>query len=252
MLDRAVERTEDRERATGVPDADQRHADALPRWAVWKHEAYGTTFEPRSDTVRGIHVSELDGTWRLADALDPDDALQTGPAVGLLQPANVVGGGDAAGLDAAVALRHRLVVGDAEIGEVPCRLLGEEHPDTLTSRSNLAGTLYAQGDLAGARGHLEDLAQIGLQRAAEAIAREVGIDRVFAEVLPGDKASYVAKLQEEGYRVVCAANGLDADRLLSEQRLDAALIDIRMPGMTGFELYEAIHERDKRVRVIFI
>ena len=33
---------------------------------------------------------------------------------------------------------------------------------------------------------------------------------------------------------------------------DLLLLDIRMPGMTGFELYEAIHERDKRVSVIFI
>ena len=31
------------------------------------------------------------------------------------------------------------------------RLLGEEHPDTLTAMNNLAVTLYAQGDLAGAR-----------------------------------------------------------------------------------------------------
>ncbi len=31
------------------------------------------------------------------------------------------------------------------------RLLGKEHPNTLTSMNNLAQTLYAQGDLAGAR-----------------------------------------------------------------------------------------------------
>jgi hypothetical protein len=31
------------------------------------------------------------------------------------------------------------------------RLLGKEHPNTLKSMLNLAGTLYAQGDLAGAR-----------------------------------------------------------------------------------------------------
>lgn len=30
------------------------------------------------------------------------------------------------------------------------------------------------------------------------------------------------------------------------------LHDIRMPGMTGFELFETIHDKDKRVRVIFI
>jgi Flp pilus assembly protein TadD len=31
------------------------------------------------------------------------------------------------------------------------RLQGDEHPDTLTSMNNLAGTLKAQGDLPGAR-----------------------------------------------------------------------------------------------------
>lgn len=33
---------------------------------------------------------------------------------------------------------------------------------------------------------------------------------------------------------------------------DLLLLDIRMPEMTGFDLYEAIHEMDKRVPVIFI
>ena len=35
--------------------------------------------------------------------------------------------------------------------EVSRRVLGEEHPNTLTSMNNLAETLRAQGDLAGAR-----------------------------------------------------------------------------------------------------
>jgi DNA-binding NtrC family response regulator len=33
---------------------------------------------------------------------------------------------------------------------------------------------------------------------------------------------------------------------------DLLLLDVRMPGMTGFELYEEINKRDTRARVIFI
>jgi hypothetical protein len=42
-----------------------------------------------------------------------------------------------------------------QVLEVSRRILGEEHPDTLISMNNLAGTLRAQGDLAGARTLLE-------------------------------------------------------------------------------------------------
>lgn len=33
---------------------------------------------------------------------------------------------------------------------------------------------------------------------AEKVARQIGVDRVFSEVMPEDKASYVRKLQGEG------------------------------------------------------
>src|SRR6266498_5179048 len=36
------------------------------------------------------------------------------------------------------------------------------------------------------------------QKTAEAIGKELGIDRIFAEVMPEEKASYVTKLQKEG------------------------------------------------------
>jgi hypothetical protein len=40
------------------------------------------------------------------------------------------------------------------------RVLGDEHPDTLTSMNNLAGTLKAQGDMTGSRGLREQALNI--------------------------------------------------------------------------------------------
>ncbi len=47
------------------------------------------------------------------------------------------------------------------------------------------------------------------QATAEAIAREAGIDRVFAGVLPAEKADNVNKLRGEGLRVGMVGDGIN-------------------------------------------
>lgn len=119
----------------------------------------------------------------------------------------------------------------------------QEESDSLAEEGKTPMFIAIDGKLAGiiavadvmkanSRKAIEALHMMGIEvvmitgdnkRTAAAIARQAGIDRVLAEVLPQDKANEIRKLQGEGKKVAMVGDGINDAPALAQADIGIAI-----------------------------
>jgi DNA-binding NtrC family response regulator len=81
-------------------------------------------------------------------------------------------------------------------------------------------------------------------------------EKTFSLLLVDDEPSVLSSLKrvffEDEYQIHTAGNGAQALELMSEFKIDAALIDLKMPGMDGLTLLKAMREDFPQTMVIML
>jgi Cu+-exporting ATPase len=107
-----------------------------------------------------------------------------------------------------------------ELNDTSDRLAGEGKTPMYVAMDNRLAGIIAVADVVkeSSAKAIKKLRSMGIEvamitgdnlKTADAIAKQVGIDRVLAEVLPQDKASEVKKLQAEGRKVCMVGDGIN-------------------------------------------
>ncbi len=193
-----------------------------------------------SDLVQLVASAEAGSSHPLAQAVLDEAAKKKKKIIKATSFTNLAGHGVKADIDC-----RKVLVGTTKLMKdqkvslkvLQCdidRLLHENKTLMIVAVNGKAVGVLAASDPPKdtAKAAIAEMEKIGLevaiitgdnQKTAENMARQLGIKRVFAEVLPKDKASYVKKLQSEGKFTAMVGDGVNDAPALAQADIGIAI-----------------------------
>jgi Cu+-exporting ATPase len=211
-----------------------------------------TLGEPRVTDVLALAGANEERVLALAAAAESLSEHPLAQAIVAQARAEGLAAEEPVDFQAAVGHGVSTTVGEHEVLVGSPRYLAEQGieaatPNAAAARLEDEGTtavhVAVDGRLAGligvadtlrseAREAVAELRRLGLEvamltgdnrRTAEAVAREAGIDRVLADVLPHDKIAEIRRLQDDGHRVAMVGDGINDAPALAQADIGIAI-----------------------------
>ncbi len=207
----------------------------------------GTVTEGRLEVVDAVAATGMDvaAMGALAGALESRSEHPVGAAIARRWPAsraitdfkNQPGVGVVGRVDGAEVRVGRRPLFEEIPGELEEAIDGTEaagHTAVLVGRGSVAEAVIALADSVKptSRQAVQQMRAMGLEvslitgdnrRTARTVGDAIGVDDVTAEVLPGDKADAVVRLQESGKRVAVVGDGINDAPALAQADLGIAV-----------------------------